>query len=92
VLRHVTVGTHRPDRRGGGRLRRAAPVAEPAARTRLQRPGAFEIGRTPAFVDDSERTNVTGSARFRRLIEADDYQAATDVALEQVAAAPTCST
>src|SRR4051812_30847591 len=31
-----------------------------------------------------ERTNVTGSARFRRLIEADDYNAALEVALEQV--------
>ena len=31
-----------------------------------------------------ERTNVTGSARFRRLIEADDFAAAVDVALEQV--------
>jgi 5-methyltetrahydrofolate--homocysteine methyltransferase len=31
-----------------------------------------------------ERTNVTGSARFRRLIEAGDHQAAVDVALEQV--------
>ena len=31
-----------------------------------------------------ERTNVTGSARFRRLIEADDHQGAVDVALEQV--------
>ena len=31
-----------------------------------------------------ERTNVTGSARFRRLIEADDFQGAVDVALEQV--------
>jgi 5-methyltetrahydrofolate--homocysteine methyltransferase len=31
-----------------------------------------------------ERTNVTGSARFRRLIEADDYGAALDVAIEQV--------
>ena len=31
-----------------------------------------------------ERTNVTGSARFRRLIEADDFSAAVDVALEQV--------
>ena len=31
-----------------------------------------------------ERTNVTGSAKFRRLIEADDYQGAVDVALEQV--------
>ncbi len=31
-----------------------------------------------------ERTNVTGSARFRKLIEADDYDAALDVALDQV--------
>ncbi len=31
-----------------------------------------------------ERTNVAGSARFRRLIEAGDHQAAADVALEQV--------
>ena len=31
-----------------------------------------------------ERTNVTGSARFRRLIEAGDYQGAVAVALEQV--------
>ena len=31
-----------------------------------------------------ERTNVTGSARFRRLIEANDFQGAVDVALEQV--------
>ena len=31
-----------------------------------------------------ERTNVTGSKRFRRLIESDDHQGAVDVALEQV--------
>jgi 5-methyltetrahydrofolate--homocysteine methyltransferase len=31
-----------------------------------------------------ERTNVTGSARFRKLIEADDYDKALDVALDQV--------
>ena len=31
-----------------------------------------------------ERTNVTGSARFRRQIEANDLQGAVDVALEQV--------
>src|SRR5256885_6419352 len=30
------------------------------------------------------RTNVPGSKRFRRLIEADDHQGAVDVALEQV--------
>src|SRR5437667_1504724 len=31
-----------------------------------------------------ERTNLTGSARFRRLVEAGDFQGALDVALEQV--------
>ena len=31
-----------------------------------------------------ERTNVTGSAKFRKLIEADDYDTALDVALDQV--------
>ena len=44
----------------------------------------FEIGPDTGFVMIGERTNVTGSARFRRLIEAGDYQGAVDVALEQV--------
>jgi 5-methyltetrahydrofolate--homocysteine methyltransferase len=44
----------------------------------------FEIGPDTGFVMIGERTNVTGSARFRKLIEANDYQGAVDVALEQV--------
>ncbi len=36
------------------------------------------------FVVVGERTNVTGSAKFRKLIEADDYGAALDVARQQV--------
>ncbi|TDB87940.1 methionine synthase, partial [Micromonospora fluostatini] len=44
----------------------------------------FSIGPDTGFVMIGERTNVTGSARFRRLIEADDYQGAVAVALEQV--------
>ncbi len=44
----------------------------------------FEIGPDTGFVMIGERTNVTGSKRFRRLIESDDHQAAVDVALEQV--------
>jgi len=36
------------------------------------------------FVNVGERTNVTGSARFRKLIEADDYPAALAVARQQV--------
>ncbi|MBD8064632.1 methionine synthase [Devosia sp. PTR5] len=37
------------------------------------------------FVNIGERTNVTGSARFRKLITAGDYTAALDVARDQVA-------
>jgi len=36
------------------------------------------------FVNVGERTNVTGSALFRRLIQQDDYAAALDVARQQV--------
>ncbi|MGH1353066.1 MAG: dihydropteroate synthase, partial [Methyloligellaceae bacterium] len=36
------------------------------------------------FINVGERTNVTGSARFRKLIEADDYTTAIDVARQQV--------
>ncbi len=36
------------------------------------------------FVNIGERTNVTGSARFKKLILNDDYEAALDVARQQV--------
>jgi len=36
------------------------------------------------FVNVGERTNVTGSAIFRRLIQADDFEAAVDVARQQI--------
>jgi 5-methyltetrahydrofolate--homocysteine methyltransferase len=42
------------------------------------------IGPDTGFVVVGERTNVTGSAKFRRLVEANDFQSAVDVALEQV--------
>ena len=38
-----------------------------------------------SFINIGERTNVTGSARFRKLIVAGDYTAALDVARDQVA-------
>jgi 5-methyltetrahydrofolate--homocysteine methyltransferase len=59
-------------------------VPEPPRRTRFSGLEPFEIAPDTGFVMIGERTNVTGSARFRRLIEADDHQAAVDVALEQV--------
>ena len=38
------------------------------------------------FVNIGERTNVTGSAAFKKLIMAGDYAAAVEVARDQVAA------
>jgi 5-methyltetrahydrofolate--homocysteine methyltransferase len=53
-------------------------------RTRFSGLEPFEIGPDTGFVMIGERTNVTGSARFRSLIEAGDFAAAVEVALEQV--------
>ena len=58
----------------------------PSHRTRTRFSGLepFELGPDTGFVMIGERTNVTGSARFRRMIESNDLQGAVDVALEQV--------
>ncbi len=39
---------------------------------------------TARFINVGERTNVTGSARFKKLIMADDYSTAVEVARQQV--------
>ncbi|MGZ5213588.1 MAG: homocysteine S-methyltransferase family protein, partial [Actinomycetota bacterium] len=44
----------------------------------------FRITPDTGFVMVGERTNITGSAKFRRLIESGDFQSGVDVALEQV--------
>ncbi|QEA39990.1 methionine synthase [Pistricoccus aurantiacus] len=44
----------------------------------------FNITTDSLFVNVGERTNVTGSARFKRLIKEEDYITALEVALEQV--------
>ena len=62
---------------------RRPPVLEP--RCRLSGLEPLNIGPDSLFVNVGERTNVTGSAKFRRLIEADDYAGALDVARQQVA-------
>lgn len=43
-----------------------------------------EASAAQRFVNIGERTNVTGSARFRKLITAGDYAAAVEVARQQV--------
>jgi 5-methyltetrahydrofolate--homocysteine methyltransferase len=59
-------------------------VPERSPRPRFSGLEPFEVTPDTGFVLIGERTNVTGSARFRRLVEADDFAAAVDVALEQV--------
>ena len=44
----------------------------------------LEIRPDSNFINIGERTNVTGSAKFRRLIENDDYESALSVARQQV--------
>ncbi|MGA1376130.1 MAG: methionine synthase [Steroidobacteraceae bacterium] len=46
----------------------------------------LNISEDTLFVNVGERTNVTGSAKFRKLIEAGDYAAAVDIARQQVVA------
>jgi len=62
---------------------RRPPAIEP--RCRLSGLEPLNIGPDSLFVNVGERTNVTGSAKFRRLIEAEDYSGALDVARQQVA-------
>src|SRR6201995_2915879 len=62
------------------------PRAIPAITPRLRLSGLEPFALTEAipFVNVGERTNVTGSARFRKLITAGDYTAALQVARDQV--------
>lgn len=65
-----------------GQSPRHVPAAETV--TRLSGLEPFRIFKDSTFVMIGERTNVTGSARFRRLVEGGDFQEAVEVALEQV--------
>ena len=72
-------------------IRAAVAKAAPRQRTRVPvkcRLAGLEplnIGDDTLFVNVGERTNVTGSAKFRKLIEANDYASALEVAKQQVA-------
>ncbi|XKF14290.1 methionine synthase [Halomonas sp. BLK-85] len=59
-------------------------VPERPAACRLSGLEPFSIAADSLFVNVGERTNVTGSARFKRLIVEEDYTTALEVALEQV--------
>ena len=61
---------------------RAIPSRPPACR--LSGLEAFNIGADSLFVNIGERCNVTGSAKFKRLILDGDYDTALEVARTQV--------
>jgi 5-methyltetrahydrofolate--homocysteine methyltransferase len=69
----AAVAPHRP---------RIIPVIEP--RLRLSGLEPFELTPAIPFVNVGERTNVTGSAKFRKLVTAGDYTAALQIARDQV--------
>ena len=59
-------------------------VPDLPVRTRLAGLEPLTIGPDSLFVNVGERTNVTGSRRFARLIQDDDYDTAVEVARQQV--------
>ncbi len=52
--------------------------------TRLSGLEAFNISEDLNFINVGERTNVTGSLKFKRLIKEESYEQAVQVALDQV--------
>jgi 5-methyltetrahydrofolate--homocysteine methyltransferase len=68
------------------RVARHAPrsIPERDSKTRYAGLEVLTIDERSNFVMIGERTNVTGSARFRKLIEAGDFNAALRVASDQV--------
>ena len=70
------------------RVKGVKPRVVPAVAPQLKLSGLEPFTLTPdiAFVNVGERTNVTGSAKFRKLIKNGDTAAALDVAREQVEA------
>ena len=63
---------------------RPRDVPEIPVATRLSGLEPLNITDDSLFVNIGERTNITGSARFRNLIKAEDYDTALSVALQQV--------
>ena len=59
-------------------------LPEPPKALRLSGMEALTVDETSNFVNIGERTNVAGSARFKRLIVGDDYEAALRVASDQI--------
>ena len=77
-------GAHQGDCRGGERIKppRVPPSVEPYLR--LSGLEALTVRPESNFVNIGERTNVTGSPMFAKLILAGNYEEAVSVARQQV--------
>ncbi len=73
-------------RRFGQAVKDVPPRAIPEKPRHLRLSGLEPFTLTPElnFVNVGERTNITGSAKFRKLIAANDYEGALEVARSQV--------
>ncbi len=69
-------------------VRELEPRKLPPRTSKFQLSGLepLTIGPDSNFINIGERTNVTGSSRFKKLVLAGDYQAALSVALQQIEA------
>jgi len=68
---------------------RPRTIPDIAPRLRLSGLEPFTLTPEIPFVNVGERTNVTGSARFRKLVKDGDYAAALEVARQQIDAGAT---
>ncbi|VAW37001.1 5-methyltetrahydrofolate--homocysteine methyltransferase [hydrothermal vent metagenome] len=64
------------------KIPRKIPTIKPV--TRLAGLEAFNLTSNSNFINIGERTNVTGSLKFKRLIKEANYEAAVQVAIDQV--------
>jgi 5-methyltetrahydrofolate--homocysteine methyltransferase len=91
LLRHLAARTHRRDRRGRAWSTAAARRPATGSERRMSLPATPVSGLEPLqitppsnFINVGERTNVTGSAQFRKLILEGRYDEAVVVARQQV--------
>ncbi|HKY17715.1 MAG TPA: methionine synthase [Rhizomicrobium sp.] len=70
----------------GAAIKNVTPRAVPGKPKYMRLSGLEPFTLTPDlnFINVGERTNITGSAKFRKLIAANDYEAALEVARQQV--------
>ncbi|WP_026596328.1 methionine synthase [Methylohalobius crimeensis] len=81
---NIVSPSHPSPASGGGEITKTPSPANGGGEIAMIPSPASGGGAGWGFINIGERTNVTGSARFRRLIREDDYDTALEVARQQV--------